>query len=95
MGVAKRRKTAELNHVVLLLLVRLRAYSAKLFAGTKQRFSALNHGRQRGEDVLGCSSPGIHHGGGGMLALAVIVPHHRPRVVWENARHRQQSPVGS
>ena len=73
MGVGKRRKMAELNHVVLLYLVRLRAYSAKLFAGTKQRFSALNHGRQRGEDVLGCSSPGIHHGGGGMLQRIVVI----------------------
>ena len=73
MGVGKRRKMAELNHVFLLLSVRLRAYSAKLFAGTKQRFSALNHGRQRGEDVLGCSSPGIHHGGGGMLQRIVVI----------------------
>jgi len=48
MGVGKRRKMAErkmAEYVFLLLSVRLRAYSAKLFAGTKQRFSALNHGR--------------------------------------------------
>ena len=69
MGAGKRRKRPNQTTSFFLLLVRLRAYSAKLFAGTKQRFSALNHGRQRGEDVLGCSSPGIEP----------VVTHPRPQ----------------
>jgi len=43
----------EPHHVLFLgLRVRSGAYSAKLLAGTKQRFSGLSQPRQCGDDVL-------------------------------------------
>src|SRR5215472_16042222 len=44
------------------------AYSAKLFAGTKQRFSGLSHMRQCGDVVVRMFVTGGHgdFGGGGM-----------------------------
>jgi hypothetical protein len=54
------------------------AYSAKLLAGTKQRFSGLSHMRQCGEDVfrmLVTGGPPVR-GGGGMpqRIVAISVP---------------------
>jgi hypothetical protein len=45
------------------------AYSAKEFAGTRQRFSGFRHPRQCGEDVLRVlvtGGPLVREGGGGM-----------------------------
>src|ERR1700756_1091011 len=42
-------------------------YSAKLFAGTRQRFSGLSHPRQCGDEVLRMlvtGGPGVRGGGG-------------------------------
>src|SRR5215831_7872024 len=51
------------------------AYSAKLFAGTKQRFSGLSHVRQCGDDVfrmLVTGGPPVR-GGGGMPQRIVVI----------------------
>ena len=51
------------------------AYSAKLLAGTKQRFSALSHARQCGEDVLRMLVTGYPpaRGGGGMPQRIIVI----------------------
>ena len=75
-----------------------RAYSAKLLAGTRQRFSGLSHMRQCGDDVLRMfvtGGPGVR-GDGGMppahhsqLAAGVGVADDRSRIVREDTRHRR------
>src|SRR6478672_2596237 len=49
------RSSASANHTTSFFFVSgfgSGAYSAKLLAGTRQRFSALSHARQYGDDVL-------------------------------------------
>ena len=51
------------------------AYSAKLLAGTKQRFSGLSHLRQCGDDVLRMlvtGGPPVR-GGGGMPQRIIVI----------------------
>src|ERR1700741_4178298 len=53
------------------------AYSAKLFAGTRQRFSGFSQPRQWGEDVLRMfvtAGPPVL-GGGGILGSIVVMMH--------------------
>src|SRR3981189_2174702 len=75
------------------------AYSAKLFTGTRQRFSGFSQPRQAGDDALRMLVTGAppNFGGGGMppthhgqLALGTGVAHHRRGVVRKHARHRRQ-----
>src|ERR1700738_4837939 len=64
------RLSSRANHTTSFFLVcgfGSGAYSAKLFAGTRQRFSGFNHIRQCGEEVLRMlvtGGPPIFGGGG-------------------------------
>src|SRR6188472_3359824 len=51
------------------------AYSAKLLAGTKQRFSALSHARQCGDEVLRMFVTGYPpaRGGGGRPQRIIVI----------------------
>jgi hypothetical protein len=82
---------------ILLLVSRFGsgAYSAKLFAGTRQRFSGFSHPRQCGEEVLRIfvtGGPPVCGGGGipqriNYLALAVW-----RRAVWSKGDGHRDSP---
>src|SRR5712671_3904631 len=64
------RSSLSANHTTSFFLVSgfgSGAYSAKLLAGTKQRFSGLSQARQCGDDVLRMlvtGGPGVRGGGG-------------------------------
>src|SRR5258705_13936685 len=65
------RSSLSANHTTSFFLVSgfgCGAYSAKLLAGTRHRFSALSHARQCGDDVLRMLVTGYPpaRGGGGM-----------------------------
>src|SRR6516165_12423823 len=90
------RSSLRANHTTSFLFVSgfgSGAYSAKLLAATRHRFSGLSHTRQCGEDVLRMfvtGAPGVR-GGGGMpqRIVTVSVPAsvlriHRGRVVGED-----------
>src|ERR1700746_555146 len=72
------RSSLSANHTTFFFLVSgfgSGAYSAKLLAGTKQRFSGLSHMRQCGEDVLRMlvtGGPPVR-GGGGMPQRIVTI----------------------
>jgi hypothetical protein len=75
------------------------AYSAKLLAGTKHRFSGLSHMRQCGDDVLRMLVTGGPPARGGWrhapphhdhLASGFDIANHRSGVIWKHARHRLQ-----
>src|SRR6201982_3210239 len=71
------RSSLSANHTTFFFLVSgfgSGAYSAKLLAGTKQRFSGLSHMRQCGEDVLRMlvtGGPAVR-GGGGMPPRTLV-----------------------
>src|SRR6185436_4516042 len=58
------------------------AYSAKLLAGTRQRFSALSHARQCGDDVLRMLVTGYPpaRGGGGMPQRIIVISSSPPEL---------------
>jgi hypothetical protein len=58
------------------------AYSAKLLAGTKQRFSALSHTRQCGDEMLRMLVIGYPpaRGGGGMPQRIIIISSSTPEL---------------
>jgi hypothetical protein len=75
------------------------AYSAKLFAGTKQRFSGFSQSRQCGELVLRMLVTGgpPDFGGGGIPQRIMVssrsgtrVAHHGRGIVGKNPWHRRQ-----
>jgi hypothetical protein len=75
------------------------AYSEKLLAGTRHRFSGFDQPRQCGDDVLRMLVTGgpPNLGGGGitpahhrLLAVGADVTHYRRRIVGEHAGHRRQ-----
>src|ERR1700741_4722645 len=91
------RSSLSANHTTFFFLVSgfgSGAYSAKLLAGTKQRFSGLSHMRQCGEDVLRMLVTGGPPvlGGGGMpqRIVTISVPASWRGVVREHARHWRQ-----
>src|SRR5216683_569835 len=75
------------------------AYSAKLFAGTKQRFSGFNRPRQWGEGGVADISDGMtasargrrhspaHHD---QFTFSACLAHDGRRIVGKHARHRRQ-----
>ena len=72
------------------------AYSAKLFAGTRQRLSGFSRPRQCGDDVLRMLVTGGPPvlGGGGMPQRIMVssrcVAHDRRWIVREDAGHRRR-----
>ena len=58
------------------------AYSAKLLAGTKHRFSALSHARQCGDEVFQMFVIGYPpaRGGGGMPQRIIVISRSPPEL---------------
>src|ERR1700737_5395743 len=96
------RSSFRANHTTSFFLVSgfvSGAYSAKLFAGTRQRFSGLSQARQCGDDVFAdvgdwvpastrrrWHSPAHHHN----LRLTGSVAHDRRWIIREYAGHGRQ-----